>query len=161
MKPWLAMLLAISVWVPSVAKAADVGDPAPDFSLKTLDGAQFSLADFRGRKPVYLIFWATWCPNCRHEIPEIKKIYRSFHDRMAILAINVSINDSVEKARRYVKKYDLPYAVAFDEGAKVTRAYGVMGTPTQFVIDRNGVIRYRDAATPRDLAEHFAALAGE
>lgn len=154
---FLMIFLTLAGTLPAHA-GISVGDAAPDFTLTTLDGQTFRLSDYKGKKPVHLIFWATWCPNCKHEIPSLKRIYHEFGDRMEILAINVSINDSKAKAKRYVRKYKLPYHVAFDEGAKVTRLYEVMGTPTQFVIDAGGVIRYRDAATPEDLGAHFLQL---
>ncbi len=135
----------------SASAVSQVGDPAPDFSLLTLDGHTFDLAEYRGKKPVHLIFWATWCSVCKHEIPEIKKTFNKYNGNVAVIAINVSIRDSIEKVHRYVSKYKIPYPVSFDEGAKVTRLYGVMGTPTQIIIDMQGVIRYRGSATPKDL----------
>ena len=152
----LAGLILISTL--PVSAGPQPGDPAPEFSLLTLDGKTFDLAEYKGKKPVYLIFWATWCPNCKHEIPHIKALYNALNDKVAIVAINVSINDSLAKVRRYVDEYKLPYPVAFDDGAKVTDLYGIIGTPTQIVIDIQGIIRYRNPATPEDLSEHLDAL---
>lgn len=153
-------LLGFSILSSTTAFAtAQTGEQAPDFSLSTMDGKSFNLSDYKGKKPVYLIFWATWCPNCKHEIPEIKKIHSTYQDKMEIIAINVSINDSMKKVGRYIQKHKLPYSVAFDTDARVTRLYGVLGTPTQMIIDTQGIVRYRGTNTPDDLAEHFNALA--
>ena len=75
-----------------------------------------------------------------------------------MLAINTSVNDSIKKVKHYIGKHGLSYAVAYDTGRKVTKLYRVMGTPTQVVIDINGVIRYRSAETPDDLAKHLKRL---
>lgn len=139
--------------MPALA-ASQVGEVAPSFSLRTLDGDRFDLVEYRGKKSVHLIFWATWCSVCKHEIPEIKNAFNKYNDNVAVIAINVSIRDSIAKVHRYVSKYKLPYPIAFDEGAKVTRLYGVMGTPTQIIIDRQGIIRYRGSVTPKDLSRY-------
>lgn len=159
MKKLMAILLALAGLSlinisPSLA-ASQVGEVAPDFSLLTLDGNRFDLAEYRGKKPVHLIFWATWCSACKHEIPDIKKAFYKYEDKIAMVAINVSVRDSAEKVQRYVSKYKLPYPVAFDDGAKVTRLYGVMGTPTQIIIDKQGIIHYRGSTTPKDLSKYI------
>ncbi len=139
--------------------AIEVGSPAPDFSLKTLEGKDVRLGDYKGKNPVYLIFWATWCPVCEEEIPNLKAIYSRFQPKgLVLLAINVGINDSLKKAALYKEKHKLPYAVLFDNDGSITKSYGVMGTPTMIVMDKNGIIRYRASAVPDDLDKHFDKL---
>lgn len=158
MKKLMAILLALAglslINISPTLAASQVGEPAPNFSLLTLDGNRFDLAEYRGKKPVHLIFWATWCSACKHEIPDIKEVFYKYDDKIAIVAINVSVRDSVEKVHRYVGKYNTPYPVAFDDGAKVTRLFNVMGTPTQIIIDTHGIIRYRGTATPKALSRY-------
>jgi peroxiredoxin len=74
------------------------------------------------------------------------------------LAINVGINDSEARAKRYAKKYKISYPVAFDEESRVTKLFNVQGTPTIIITDRRGIVRYRSGAYPDDLAEHFESL---
>ena len=140
------------------ASALELGVQAPDFELKTFSGETFKLSDYRGKKPVYLVFWATWCPICKAEIPHIKKIHAQLGDKVEMLAINVGFEDTLEKAKHYQKEHQLPYAVAFDENTVLTKRYGVVGTPWQIVIDVNGTVRYFSNNTPVDIADHLDSL---
>lgn len=141
------------------AEAAFVGERAPEFALQTLDQRPIGLQDFRGKQPLLLVFWATWCPACKEEIPKLKEVYAAYGPRgLGFLAVNVGINDSLQKATEYRKRHGLPYPMAFDEGSRVTRAYRVVGTPTILIVDRQGIIRYRGAAVPQDLDRHFPRL---
>ncbi len=156
----LANMLAIAVFsMFSVsANALELGVQAPDFEMKTFSGETFKLSDYRGKKPVYLVFWATWCPICKAEIPNIKKIHAQLGDKVEMLAINVGFEDTLDKAKRYQKEHQLPYAVSFDENTVITKRYGVVGTPWQVVIDINGTVRYFSNNTPEDIADHLDSL---
>ena len=163
---WTLSLLfttALLISTFQVIAASKIGDKSPDFSATTLEGKTVSLSDYLGKKPAYLIFWATWCPNCLKEIPEINALHKKFGDRLAILAINVGINDSAEAARNYQKKHNLQYPVVFDNGSSITSSYGVVGTPTQILIGTDGVIRYRGSKTPAtsDIEKHWGELSGK
>lgn len=139
--------------------AIEVGSPAPDFNLKTLEGKDIRLSDYKGKNPVYLVFWATWCPVCEEEIPNLKAIYSRFQSKgLIMLAVNVGINDSAKKAAMYKEKHKLPYPVLFDNDSSVTKLYGVMGTPTMIILDKKGIIRYRASVVPDDLDKHFDKL---
>ncbi len=141
------------------AWSLDVGDPSPGFALETLEGKPVALADFKDKSPVMMVFWATWCPICKEELPQIKKIAADFGPQgLAVLGINVGVNDSPRKAKVYHERYELNYPVAFDHGSEVSRAFGVAGTPTVVILDKRGIVRYRAAAVPQDLGEHFASL---
>lgn len=125
----------------------------------TIDGQRAALEDYTGKRPLLLVFWATWCPACKEEIPKLKETYATFTPRgLGFLAINVGINDSLNKAAEYRKRHGLPYPVAFDEGSRITRAYRVVGTPTILIVDRQGIIRYRGSLVPPDLEQHFPRL---
>lgn len=157
------LLVLLMVSLSGVAEAGpavgtNVGDQAPDFSIKTLDEKIVNLKEWRGKKAVYLVFWATWCPNCKREIPKLTKLSHALKDKMAFFAINVGINDSVRKVVRFQKKYPMNYPIAFDDHSKITKQFKVMGTPTQVIVDINGTIRYRDSDVPEDLMDHIGDL---
>jgi len=162
MMPIVALVIALfSVGVvANVENSSKVGDNAADFSITRLDGSTFKLSDYRGKKAVKLIFWATWCPNCKAEIPALNALHEKHGNDIELLAINVTVNDSLRRVEHYQKKYNLAYPLAFDEGQNVSRAYNVMGTPTLIIIDINGVIRYRASETPEDIGEHLDLLMG-
>ncbi len=162
-RTWILALTIISVSVlfsAPLAAGNGVGDKAPDFSAATLDGTPVTLSDHLGKKPLHLIFWATWCPNCLKEIPEINRLQERLGNRLAILAINVGIDDSIGAVRRYQEEHDMKYPVIFDADSTITRTYGIVGTPTQLLIGTDGVIRYRSSQTPKsdDIEAHWDIL---
>jgi len=124
---------------------------APNFEAVTLSGKKVSLEQFKGKKVVWLTFWATWCPYCTKEIPALKNLHKKFADKVEILAINIDVRDSIEKAKDYAFEHDLPYDIIFSN--EITRLYGVRGTPTQVVIDINGNIAYIGTKVPQDITE--------
>ena len=144
---------------PATGLSVEIGDESPSFVLKTIDNRAFRTEEMKGKKPLFLVFWATWCSNCKKEIPELKEIYSSFEPKgMEFLAINVGVNDSLARVKRYTKKYKITYPVAFEGGNRVTKLFGVQGTPTIIIVDRRGIVRYRSVSVPHDLDEHFQEL---
>lgn len=144
----MSFLMIAALAAPNLARAAAVGDTAPSFTLNSLDGASTTYRSGAAARPVVFVFWATWCPNCLKEIPALKKIHERLKDRVDLYAINADINDSQAKASAYQRKHELPYTVLYDKGSKVTRQYGVIGTPTVVIADKTSIIRYRDAVAP-------------
>ncbi len=110
--------------------------PAPDFILQDINGEEVGLKDFK-EKTVLLLFWATWCPHCKEEIPKLKDIYKNYKDKdFDILAI--SVDDNLEKLKKFVEKNKIQYKVLFDKETAIARLYGVMGVPAHFVVDKKG-----------------------
>ncbi len=138
----------------------EIGDKAPSFSLNTMEGNSFTqLSDGSDSGPVMLIFWATWCPSCKEEIPHVRDIHESFTSKgLRVLAINVGVNDSQKRVQKFSEKYKMSYPVTFDAGSKVTKEYGVMGTPTVMIIDQQGIVRYKSSVLPENLEDHFESL---
>ncbi|MBW8182193.1 peroxiredoxin family protein [Shewanella nanhaiensis] len=120
---------------------------APDFSLSRIDGSQFNLSDFRGEKSVYLIFWNTWCGHCMKKVPKLVEIQSELGEQVELLAINTSWSDSLGEIEQFKARFNPNYAIAFDRDADITRRYGVIGTPTGFLIDINGMIKQVDGIT--------------
>lgn len=138
---------------------AYVGDIAPQFQIRTLSNKVVDSGALKGEKPMVLIFWATWCPECKKEIPAITQLHKEFEPKgMEILAVDVGINDSEAKVKKYIEKYKVSYPVAFDQGAQITKKFKVQGTPTIIIVDKNGVVRYRGAHIPDDLASYYSQL---
>jgi peroxiredoxin len=139
--------------LPPVAAA----DLAADFTLKSLEGEEVTLSSFRGKNPVFLVFWATWCPYCVKEIPHLKELYAKLAPKgLKILSVNVGYNDPLLRVQNFQKKYELPYPVLYDNNATVSRQYGVIGVPYSVLIGRDGKVRLRSNGTPDDL-EAFVA----
>ena len=136
------------------ATAASIGELAPDFEIATQDGSLFRLSDFRGRKPVYVVFWNSWCSYCIKKTPRYMKLQEQFGDKIEIIAINTTWSDSPEEMRSFEQHHQIEYSTAFDAGESVTDQYGVLKVPTEFIVDVNGIIRYRDRV-PEYLAAHL------
>ncbi len=115
-----------------------VGEVAPDFRLKSTDGRETKLSDYRGR-PVIVAFWATWCGPCIHEMPELLKFYQEQGGKVELLA--VSIDDGEQDAKDYAHYKHLPFPVLYDGTKRVAAGYNVEGIPALFVVDGNGTIR--------------------
>lgn len=130
--------------------AGEESRPA-DFALPSLDGEPVSLNQFLGKKPVLLVFWATWCPECRAAIPSINALHAGpVGKKVQILGLD--FRESREKVSATVKARDIRYPVLLDEKGKVARAYGVVGIPTFVLIGRDGAIAYRSHALPGDFS---------
>ncbi len=136
------------------AAAATVGEMAPDFEITTQNGDVLRLSDFRGRKPVYVVFWNTWCSYCIKKTPRYAKLQEQFADKIEIIAINTTWSDSREEMRSFEAHHHVNYSTAFDAGEFITDGYDVYNVPTEFIVDTNGVIRYRDGV-PKYLAAHL------
>ncbi len=129
----------VNVTVAASGPAPRVGQPAPDFQVQGLDGRSFRLSDFRGR-PVWVTFWATWCPPCRAENPDIEAVYEAKRDQgLVILAL--SLGEDAETVRGYVQRTGLTYTVGLDQATEIAAAYRIVGIPTHFFVDRDGIVR--------------------
>lgn len=128
------------------------GNLAPDFTLSSLEGEAIRMSDFRGKR-VILNFWATWCPPCRAEIPDMQKYYEDYHetDNVVIVGVNVTATEShSDIVRSFVKEMKMTFPVLLDEQRKVTSEYEVIAYPTSYFIDEQGVIRSK-AVGPMNL----------
>lgn len=120
-----------------------VGELAPNFTGTTLDGREVSLKDFRGRKPVYIKFWATWCHYCVVELPHLQEIHNLKKDAFEVLLVNVGMNDSVENIQSLFEKKGFDMPVIVDKNGSIVSAYHVVGTPHQLLIGTDGRIQYQ------------------
>jgi len=155
---WLAArtgLLAFGLLVAALAPAASADEPAlasllktldfrgytsrtapPQFSGNTLDARQLSLTEHRGTV-IVLNFWASWCLECRSEMPVLERLQREFSSRgLAIIGVNARENK--EAVGRYAKELGLTFPLVFDPDGKINALYGVIGLPTTFVVGRDG-----------------------
>ncbi|WP_042225061.1 TlpA family protein disulfide reductase [Oceanobacillus manasiensis] len=119
----------------------NVGDTAPDFELKTLEGEMVKLSDFKGEH-VMLNFWATWCPPCRQEMPDMQRIYQDKDP--IILAVNLTDTEVNQKAvSAFIEEFGMTFPVLMDEKAEVSELYRIQPIPTTYFIDSEGKIRYK------------------
>ncbi|ADU29596.1 redoxin domain-containing protein [Evansella cellulosilytica] len=117
-----------------------IGDIAPDFQLTTLDGDRVKLSDYRGQK-IMLNFWATWCPPCRAEMPDMQRAYEE--NDIIILAVNLTETESrVENVETFADDFELTFPILLDERTEVADLFAVQPVPTSFMIDTTGRIEH-------------------
>ncbi len=124
-------------------RSINVGDKAPDFTLTTFDRIIVKLSDLYKEKPVIVQFWATWCHICEREFPENNTFAQNNRDKFYFVAVNWG--ESSGQVEAYIRRKNLdPTAIKFlmNETSDVVRAYGIRGTPTHTVIDRDGKIAF-------------------
>jgi thiol-disulfide isomerase/thioredoxin len=123
----------------SMPVVTEMGSPAPDFELLSLDGEQVKLSDFKG-KPVLINFWATWCGPCRLEMPLFQKYHDNYRDDLTILAINMG--ESIDEASAFASEEGLNLPILLDRMGVVEELYRVRGLPSTYFIDEKADIKF-------------------
>jgi len=116
-----------------------VGKPAPALTLKSIDGKSINLSDLYGKRPVYLKLWATYCIPCRVQMPGLRKIFASYGNEMAVIAVNAGVFDDIGKVKQFAQDFDLHMPVTIDDG-RLGAWIGMKATPVHLVIGRDGQV---------------------
>ncbi|MDD5449321.1 MAG: TlpA disulfide reductase family protein [Candidatus Omnitrophica bacterium] len=129
-----------------------IGDKAPDFTLDDLAGNKVSLSDtVKSNKATLLVFWATWCPYCREEVPELIKLKPSYEAK-GYKIVAIDIGESQKKVDSFVKQNGINYTVLLDTENRIANQYGVMGIPANILLAQDGTILYRGTTAPPESA---------
>lgn len=116
-----------------------IGKPAPEFQVKDLKGEELSLEKYKGHV-VLLDFWATWCPPCIAELPNVKKTYQKYKDQKFQI-IGISLDRAQKPLEAFIEKEKLGWVHYWDQGGQIANQYKVTGIPSMFLLDGQGVIR--------------------
>ncbi|KGX83171.1 TlpA family protein disulfide reductase [Pontibacillus marinus] len=126
---------------PNAPEGLKVGEAMPDVELKTLDGETVQLSDFKGEK-IFLNFWATWCPPCRVEMPEMQEFHEKYGDDVKIIAINATGTEKgVEKVKQFVEENGYTFTILLDPKLKANTQFRATALPTTYFIGSNGLIQ--------------------
>ncbi|UOQ42957.1 TlpA family protein disulfide reductase [Halobacillus salinarum] len=133
---------------PNAPEGLKPGDKAKDFTLETLDGKQVKLKDLKGKK-VFLNFWATWCPPCQEEMPELERFYQTYGNEVEILAVNATGTEKgVDEVRKYMNKHGYHFPVGLDKDLSVNNNYQALTIPTTYFIGTDGKIQEQKHVGP-------------
>lgn len=141
--PVLLVLLVTALLLISCSnekeKKAEIGKPAPNFTLTDLQGNEWQLTDLRG-KVIFINFWATWCPPCVEEMPDMEALNKKMANA-PFKMITILSNDRPDFAAQMVKKIGATFSVLIDPDSLVGNQYGLTGVPETFIIDPQGILR--------------------
>ena len=124
----------------SLASSGMEGQPAPDFALKSANGENMRLSEYRG-DVVMINFWATWCGPCRQEMPLLDELY-SRYQRVGFNLLGVNIDDDSRRAMQMVDELGVNFPVLFDARKEVSKLYAVEAMPVTVLVDREGNVRH-------------------
>ncbi|WP_339059994.1 TlpA disulfide reductase family protein [Tepidibacillus marianensis] len=124
----------------------EVGFLAPDFTLKNEQGQNITLSQYKG-KPIFINFWASWCPPCKVEMPFIQQAFEKYKDQVVFLGVNLTSNDSRDAAINFMKSNGYQMPILFDDNKDPKKTVGTLyravSIPTSYFIDKNGVIQVK------------------
>jgi thiol-disulfide isomerase/thioredoxin len=153
------LLLGLGAFRPVAAQfeaGIPVGTRAPAVTIHDVDGKPMDFGAVLGRKPVLIEFWATWCSLCKALLPQLEAIQKTWGDRVELLGVNVTVNDSRVRVKRYLKEHRPPFRALYDEKGVGARAYDVPGTSYVVVVDRQGKVSYTGSGDKQDLVAAVA-----
>jgi thiol-disulfide isomerase/thioredoxin len=149
------LLATVALAVPMAARAQDlgieVGSAAPAAKVQTLDGKAADLAQYIGKTPVIMEFWATWCPNCKELEPSLVAAAKKYGSQIRFVGVAVSVNQTPERVKLFVEKHGLPGDQYFDVKGAATGAYDVPATSYVVVLNKAGKVVYTGLGGKQDL----------
>ena len=122
--------------------------PEGDFTLKSLDGRDITLSDYVGEKPVILDFWASWCPNCRRDMPNLSRFYEKYKEDVEVIGVNLQEREATVK--KYIDNADIKFPIVLDPNGSAARSFGANYTNYHVLINKDGSIA---GTVPGDISE--------
>lgn len=156
-------LLFLSLFCFDSVYAARMGSAAPIIQLSILNGSErgkaASLEDYKG-KLVYLDFWASWCGPCRQSLPIMNEI-RNLYSDLGFEVVAVNVDEKLEDALGFLKKYPVNYPILLDPEGKMPKAYDIKGMPTAYLISKEGKIIHEHVGFKKSDRNKIEALIKE
>ena len=154
--------LVVALAAPRAVAAQDegiaVGTPAPAVTINDLDGHPVSLGAEIGKRPVFLEFWATWCELCKALYPKMEAAAAKYGSRVAFYGINVTVNQTPERVRKYLDEHHPPFRTLYDSQGDGVRAYDAPTTSFVVIIGRDGKVAYTGSGGDQDLDDALAKV---
>lgn len=139
----------------------EVGLEAPSYAARALSGDSVSLALLRG-KPVLLNVWATWCLPCKEEIPYLESLHQKHAaDGLQIIGVSVDARGDESKITEFARDFSMTYPIWRDPDERVNSRFLAIGVPSTYLIDRDGILRWKHLGTLRPTTPGFSAALEE
>ena len=149
----LVALAAATFAGPAAAQdlGIEVGKRAPAAVVRTLDGKAVDLGAYVGKIPMFLEFWATWCPRCHELEPALLAAEKKYGSRMKFIGVAVSVNQTPARVKAYTAKHKLKHLIVFDTEGNAADAYDAPATSYVVVVDRTGKVVYTGVGGDQNL----------
>ncbi len=135
-----------------------VGDIAPVVVVDDLDGHPVRVAVAPGKRGAVIEFWATWCEVCAALLPNVVAAHAKYGDRVDFIGVNVTVNESKSRVRRYLEQHHPPFRTVYDTAGVSQRAFGAFTTSYVVIVDASGRIRYTGSGSTQDLTAALAKV---
>ncbi|WP_199823896.1 TlpA disulfide reductase family protein, partial [Labrenzia sp. OB1] len=131
----LSITLTLFISPVLLVQASNVSQQLLTMPITLTTGEVVTLAQYQGKKPVYLKFWATWCKPCIEQMPHFEQISQQHSDNLAIIAINLGINDNLAAVQKMQQEFNLSMPMAIDKSGDLAQAFRLLGTPYHLLFD--------------------------
>lgn len=151
------VLLAVTIGCAAKEPATrvEVGLEAPDYAARTMSGDSVSLALLRG-KPVLLNVWATWCQPCKVEIPYLQELHtKHAAEGLQIIGVSIDARGDETKIEEFAREFEMTYPIWRDPDERVNARFLAIGVPSTYLIDKDGVLRWKHLGTLRPTSPGF------
>jgi len=142
----------------NAANAYTVDQKILDAPLKTLSGKTIKLSQFKGNKPVYLKFWATWCRPCRKQMPHLQHTFNEYGDSIQVISINLGINDNLSAIMATKQEFGLTLPIVIDNSGALAQAFGLVGTPYHILLDKDANVVHKGHEASEELDRKIKLL---
>lgn len=157
----LINIITLIISFSSFVHAQGIGSKAPDFTAKDLQGNSVKLSELKG-KIVVLDFWASWCVPCKKSMPHLIELYNEYKDT-SFTIIGVNVDTELKKLREFESDLntDIPFTLIFDKDSEIPPLYEVEGMPTTVVINKEGIIKYKEVGYTTELKDKLDKIISE
>jgi len=155
----VGVVLALSFSAPNVSVGrAVIGKPISDFTLTDINGVTHKISDYKGR-PVLINAWATWCPPCRAEMPDLHAFYLK-HQAEGLEMLAINSGESQPVVASFIQQMGFTFPALVDQSKAVLNGLGIDGLPTSILVGRDGTVKYIHVGglTPEMINTQLAAL---
>lgn len=154
-------ILALAFVVAPIAAQSTVGSVATPIAITDLDGRAVRLDAKAAGKPMLIEFWATWCEVCEALLPSVRRAATRFGAQVDFVGVNVTVNESKARVRRWVDRERPPYRTLYDESGLAVRTFQAPVTSYVVIIDARGIIRYTGVGEEQDLIKALEGVVGK